>query len=419
MTQFWIIALLIALPGLLLLVPALLRPREVVADDLNDRNVRIARERLAELEAEKAAGTMSEEQFEQAKAELEGNLIDDLRDSDEQPVDAAPARFTLAAVFVLVPLVAVVLYLNVGSPRMLEIDAANTAGQAATQNPHPGGNQGAKPTMDEMLARLEEKLKANPENAEGWFVLGRSYMSEKRYPEAVKALEKAYELVGDHPNVLVSLADAVAMNTGGRISGRPEELLTKALKKSPDNTTALWLMGLAMQEQTKYKEAVQFWRRVLTQVQDDANTVAQLNAMIDKAMEKGGLTAEDVGKAEQPAETAGAEITVSVTLDETLKAEVSPGDTLFVMAKAPNGPPMPLAAVKLKASDLPADVKLNDSQAMMPDLKLSKFPRVTVQARIAKSGGATAQSGDMESDSVETVTSGKPSIKLVIGKKIP
>ena len=423
MTVFWIVAVVIMATGLLMLAPPMLRPREGVEEDLNARNVSIAKERLAELEAEKAAGTLNEEEFEQAKAELEGNLIDDLRDGDSAVFDHAPSKWTLAAVLVVVPLAAGVLYYNLGTPGMAGLSLAESNRQPQADDPHGSGSgQAAKLTMAEMLVKLEQKLEQNPDNAEGWFVLGRSHMSEKNYAKAAWALEKAHKLLGDHPTVLVGLADALAMKAGGKVTGRSQELLKKALQINPKDTTALWLMGIAMEDQAKYKEAIGYWQRILDEKSEDTNTTAQLRSLIAEAKKKGGLADADIAVPAQKkpvADAGGGEISVSVSLDDTLKQQASPKETLFIMAMAIDGPPMPLAVARLKVSDLPVEVKLNDAMAMMPELQLSKFAKVRVQARIAKSGKPTAQSGDLESEPVEAASSGSNSVKLVINRLVP
>lgn len=412
MTMFWVAAALLASTGLLLLVPALLRPRQRMDEDLNSRNVRIAKERLAELEEERRSGILSDAMFEQAKSELEGNLIDDLREGEEVALDPTPARLTLAGIWLLVPLVALLLYLNLGAPKLLELQAG--------QGDATHGDSAGKPTMDELLVKLEQKLRENPENAEGWYMLGRSYSSLGRYQDAVAALEKVRQLAGDHPAVLTALADNLIMAEGGKVGERAEGLLRKVLELSPEEGTALWMMGMAMQEQGKHKEAIGYWRRVLPQVKDDPQASAQLGGLIERSMKEGSLSEADLPAIPQaPVPAGGVGISVSVALDEGLKAKVSPGDTLFVMAKAIDGPPMPLAAVRLKAADLPTEVRLDDSQAVSPEAALSKFPRVRVQARIVKGAGPTAQSGDLESEAVESATSGAEPLRLTIGRVVP
>lgn len=415
MTEFWILAALVVLPGLLILVPPLLWPRVRVGEDLDERNLRIARERLAELEGIHRAGGLSDGEFEQAKAELEGNLLDDLRDGDGPPVNNAPDRITLAAVWLLAPIAVVALYLNLGAPQIIELQASGPPVGAGS-----GHGGGAPASMDEMIKRLEAKLKQNPDNLEGWFILGRSYMSERRYPEATRALEEAYKRAPNNANVLVSLADALAMGADGVIGPRAEELLLKAVELDPESASAYWLLGMARLEQGRPQEAIQFWQRAIPLLQGDANAQAELGRLIEQAKLQGGVA--EVDKQPAPAvkpAPAGAEIRVQVSLAPALADKVSPEDTLFVLAKAPSGPPMPLAAVKLKASALPAEVRLDDSLAMMPNMKLSQQQRVLVQARISRGGGPMAQSGDLQSQPLETPTTGQPSLTLVIDQLVP
>lgn len=418
MTEFWIIAALLLLPGVLILAPSLLRPRIKVGEDLNSQNVQISRDRLAELEAEHVAGGLTDDEFEQAKAELEGNLLDDIRESGGDEGNDAPSRMTLAALLLLVPLSAVLLYLNLGSPKIMATLANAPQGESGAASSHDQ----QQASMDELLARLEDKLKKDPENVEGWFILGRSYMSQGRYKEAVRALEEIYNREPDNSTVLVSLADALTMSAGGAFSARSEELLQKALELDPGSATALWLLGMANQERGEYAEAIGYWQRAIPLLQSDANAVSQLGSMIDKAKSRGGLSDADIkpvsGDAGQtPA--AAAEIKVSVTLDAALVEKASADDVLFVLARAIDGPPMPLAAAKHRVADLPLEVTLSDAMAMMPDRKLSSFDRVLVQARIAKGGTPMAQSGDLQSSPVETGTNATSPVELVINGLVP
>jgi cytochrome c-type biogenesis protein CcmH len=413
MTEFWILVTLLLVPGVMILVPPLLKPRIRVGEDLDARNLRIARERLAELETEHAEGRLGDAEFEQAKAELEGNLLDDLRDDGgKRLANDSPSLVTLGLLLVLVPLGAVLLYLNLGSPGVIErVASVPPAGE--------GGHGQQQASMDELLAKLEAKLKENPDNVEGWFILGRSYMAERRYDQAVRALEETLKRAPDNANVLVSLADALAMRDDGKVSGRPEELLHKALKQDPQSTSALWLLGMARQEQGRYKEAIAYWQQAMPLLKDEPDAVTQLNGLIDQARQMGGLAEADMPATPKPAPAATAEIKLRVTLDPALAGEVSPDDPVFVLAKAVSGPPMPLAAVKKRVADLPLEVTLSDAMAMMPSMRLSNFERVLVQARVAKSGSPMAQSGDLQSQAQETATKAGADLQLVIDGRVP
>ncbi len=422
MTEFWLLAALILLPGLLILAPPLLRPRIRVAADLNARNVQIARERLAELEAEHQAGNLNAEEFEQAKVELEGNMLDDLRQAEADGTDARPAHLTLMVLAVLVPLAAVVLYDRLGSGEIIgRLASVPAAGQQ---------QEGEQQSMEQLLARLEQRLKEEPDNVEGWFILGRSYMAQQQYPEAVRAMEETYRLAPDNPNVMVSLADALAMNSSGKLMGRPEALLLKSLEIDPQSPTALWLLGMARQEQQDFAQAIGYWQKALPLLQDDAESVSRLNGMIDGARqmaEQAGIELAGVKlAAAEPTEAPAAvplegavEIRLVVSLAPELSGQVAPDDLVFVMARAVSGPPMPLAAAKKRVADLPLTLSLTDAMAMMPQMKLSNFDQVVVQARVSKSGTPQAQSGDLQSTLQQTATRGKPSLELVIDSVVP
>ncbi len=329
MTEFALLALLLLLPGVLLLVPGLLRPRERLAEDLNARNLRIARERLAELEAERDNGGLTPEAFDQAKAELEGTLLDDLRQEDTGHLNTASAPVTLVLLVFLVPLTVGLLYLNLGAPGILE--------RLASQSQNvPASSAQPAPSMDKLLVQLEEKLKANPDNLEGWSILARSYLSLQRYDDAVRALEACYRLAPEEPNILVTLADALAMQNQGKITPRGIQLLEKALQLNPNNPTAYWLLGMAKQEQGKPQEAVELLRRALPLLQSDPEAVARIQQQIDAIQEQSPM-AEGQKSEGEPTEEKGAteaKISVRVELGPKLQAQVSADDTLFILTRS-------------------------------------------------------------------------------------
>ena len=287
-----------------------------------------------------------------------------------------------------------------------------------------------------MVLGLQKKLEAEPNNPKGWYMLGRSYMVMKRYPEAVKAYEQAYKLKPESVDVMLSLADSLAMANKGDISGRPVELINKALKANPQNLTALWLGGMASRQKKEYITAIQRWSKVLGIVKDPAErkevielikeaetqltpeqrqTVKSELAAIalppspsspkPKIAEvKKAAPSKAVVEEKTPSAATVKSITVNVSLSDQFKDKVNPTDFVFVYAKAMSGPPMPLAAAKIQVKDLPVEIVLNDSMAMMPTMKLSAYSEVVVGARVSKSGQPVSQSGDLYAE--------KRSIKL-------
>lgn len=421
MTEFWILAILLLFPGLLILLPALLFPRIRVAEDLNERNLQIARERLAELEQSLKDGNLDEAEFEQTKAELEGNLLDDMREGAAKTLDTRPATLSFILILVLVPLVVILLYQKLGNPGILERLASSAV---ASELHHENESN-----MSELLAKLEEKLKINPDNPEGWFMLGRSYMAQDQYAKAVPALTESNKRMPDNPTIMVTLADALIMNNKGAFTPESEELLRKAQQLDPNNAISYWLLGMAHFERKEYTEAIGQWRKAVPLVHDSPDSVKKISDLIEEAKAKGG---QDSGPVAATAEAAPAQaqasvqaqaqptdIRVWVSLSPEIAAKAAPTDTVFVLARAASGPPMPLAAAKHQVSELPMEVSLTDAMAMMPQLKLSNFEQVVVQARIAKGGEPTAKSGDLQSEAKPSTTKGQQGLELVIDQVVP
>ncbi len=418
MTSFWIAAAAMMAVALALLAPTLLGRKRLRSLDRREQNIQIARERLNELETEFGRGALSESDYEHAKQELEMALLNDVDDQttsqDKHSLSASP--ITLALLIVLVPLFTILMYLEIGKPQALQ--TADASSQAAA-SPHAATGDQAALSIDDMLSRLEEKLRSNPDDAQGWYMLGRSYMSLGRYPEAINALSKTYELAGDQPTVMLSYADALAMSQGGRISGKPFELIKKALAITPNDPTALWLAGMGYEEQGEYERAVGYWRQLEPMLADNPESVTEVRRLIAAAEEKLGYTVET--KTVQPIQTAAspAAIRVQVNLSPKLKARASDSDTVFIFARAVSGPPMPLAVVRKQVSDLPVEVTLDDSMAMMPQMKLSGFAEVNVGARISKSGNAIPQSGDFKANESRVKTGSDAAVKLLIDSIVP
>ena len=255
-------------------------------------------------------------------------------------------------------------------------------------------------------------------------MLGRSYMSMSMYKEAVDALEKTNELVPNNSVILLRYADALTMLNNGRISGKPFDLIKKALSIKPDEPTGLWLAGMGYEEQGQYQKAISYWNLLLPLLKDP-QSISEVQAMISRTKTKAGMDTAGSGATGLPLtnstvdKTSVTSISVNIRLDEKFRKNVSAEDTVFIFARAANGPPMPLAAVRKQVKDLPLSVVLDDSMAMMPNMKLSSFEKVEVIARISKSGMATSQSGDLQSLTVSATAGQKEQVKLTINSTVP
>ncbi len=394
---------------LVLLAPVLLRRSKQTANaDVHEHNVRIARERLAELEREQTRGDLSDEEFAQAKQDLQIALAQDLSGGKvgetQRSVGKITNLFTLAVLTLLMPLGVAAIYLQIGAPQHLEL-----------RGPGNPANQQVSDIAD-LAVKLEARLQENPQNIEGWFLLGRTYMQLEQYADAVRAYETLYAKMPEDTSAQLSLANALAMLHGGQLNARGVELLEKVLKTEPDSVTALWLLGQNAMRRNRPAEALDYWRRAYPLLAAEPQAQQQLGRMVAQLERGMGIAPQQVTQAETPAVVQNAQpgLTVSVDLDPAWRNKASPNDVVFVYAKALQGPPMPLAVARKSVADLPIIVKLDDSMAMLPQMKLSAFEQVLVGARISKTGQAIPQTDDLQSMEVQAGNKQVETIALVI-----
>lgn len=417
MTAFILIALVLTALAVVFVVPALLKKNQPITDDTDQLNVSIAKDRLKEIKQQRDAGEIDEQTFQQLHDELEATLALDLsnRSTETTEVESSKRGMSVTAA-ILVPCLALVLYWQLG-----DFNAAT--GQAMKSATIPAGENRPQMSIEEAIGKLQQRLKEEPDNAEGWFMLAKTFMTIQQYSQAVSAYEKTIELVGEDPQLLLRYADALAMSEGGRLTGKAKPVIDKVRQLVPDSPTVLWMAGTAESQQGNFAEALRLWYPLRSMLQSEPEALAQLEQLIGQA--EAQLPAEQVAelKASMPvvAETAPdtgsqAEIVVSVELDPALKDRVSDEDTLFIFAKAVDGPPMPLAAVKQTAAALPLTVTLSDAMAMMPQMKLSSFQQVTISAVISKSGQPGAKAGDLFAQVSPVSTSTGEKVSLLINQ---
>lgn len=403
MMLFWLCALALIALALAFILPPLLGARGAAGSaPAQSHAVNIYHSRLAALEEQHRVGALSAADLSEAKDELARALLAE----SAGPPAAAPARrvaprpWLAIAVGVGVPLLSIALYQRLGAPGALEPPAAAPAGEVA---------------VEEMVARLAERMRAEPENSAGWLLLGRSYMALERYAEAARAFSAAHGLLGDSPALLADLAEAQALTGGQNFLGPPGEHLERALQLDPAFPKALWLGAFAAMQRGETALAVGRWQTLLDHQPDDSEAARVLRELIANANVASGADAP----AKPPAADRGPRLTVNVTLADHLAAGLDGSETLFVFARAADGPPMPLAVSRRRAADLPLTVVLDDSMAMAPGMKLSDFERVVVGARISRSGTATAGSGDLQGFSQPVPVGAGQTVNVAISEQLP
>jgi len=373
MIDFWLAAGLLLLVALsFLLIPVLRGRRAQREEDRTALNVALYQERVAELQAQREEGVLTEEQFETGRAEAARELLADTEGVAPGRVSSLGKAIPLLAA-VMVPVLGLGLYLHFGSSDKVELT------REFSQPPQ---------SLEEMVARLERAAAAQPDSAEGLYFLGRAYMAQNRPADAAKVFERAANLAGRQPELLGQWAQAQYFADDKKWSDKLQALTDEALKADPKEVTSLGLLGIAAFEDQRFAEAIGYWQRLMNELPEGDASRAALEGGIAKAREQLQASGGKVDTA--PVAKAPASIKVSVDLADAVKASALPGDSVFIFARAVSGPPAPLAVKRVTVADLPITVELGDIDAMMPQLKLSNFPEVQLMARISRAGQPTA-----------------------------
>jgi cytochrome c-type biogenesis protein CcmH len=305
------------------------------------------------------------------------------------------ARPVALGVAVLLLASTALLYRLVGTPQALD--------PAALRAPE---------TLAEAIAQLEAELHRNPGQAEGWRLLAQALQRENQPAKARDAFAKAVALAPEDADLLAEAAQSRALaDADRRFDAEAVSLLQRALGLRPDHQRARWFLGIAQRQAGDHAAAAATWEPLLQQV--DAATAASLRKEIDSARVAAGL--QPLPAAEAVSASPG--VSVKVSLDPEFAARIRlRGDaTVFVIARAPNGPPMPVAVEKRSVSELPFTATLDDADSPMPTSKLSQLREVELVARLSESGVANRQQGDVESKPVRVTLPAKDPVELVIG----
>ncbi|VAW87036.1 Cytochrome c heme lyase subunit CcmH [hydrothermal vent metagenome] len=430
MVVFWIIAACLFIAAMLFVLPPLLSRKgadKVIEHD--DLNVSVYKDQLAELERDNKNGVITADYYERTKHEIERRLLQDVQNEnggEQAPTTTGPGGRALVIVLALViPLFSMLLYMELGSPTAVTGVAPVVAG-AAEEAPEAGNTPSGKhpdtgDQVEAMVKQLELRMEAQPDDIEGWLMLARSYRFQQRHVDAVAAFEKAMPLVSTNPQLLADLADTLAMAAGGNLDGRPIRLIRQSLELDPANVQSLWLAGTYDFERGDYEQALSYWRTLKSVVEpgsQDANAMDTNIAEVEARIRAAGRIIppeEEItfSSVKGPTFVAG-----TVRLDPEYQEKIAPTDTVFIYARAANGPRMPLAMLKKQAQDLPLEFTLDEKMAMMAGMSLADYPQIIVSARISKSGNAMAQSGDFEGRTA-VIDVGMVGLDININNEIP
>jgi cytochrome c-type biogenesis protein CcmH len=418
-TLFWVGAAVCVAIALAFVLPPLLRKKSGAAKAARrDINIAVYRDQMKEMDADRANGLLSDEQYQVGKVELEARLAEDAlaQEAQDKAPQASGGRKLGFALAGLVPVMAFGLYFWLGNPTSLIAIAEAQANPAAAQQV-----KGEHDIM-KMIQQVEEKTKSNPKDGDAWALLAKTYAVVGHWPEALNAYEKAIALQPEKPSVMTGYAEALAIANNRVLAGKPIELVLKALEKDPDDLKGLELAGIAAFQDKGYAKAAYYFKRLhkllpaeSPYAQDIAEAQKEAARLANQVM-TGMDNLADMGKGadKAPAKAAAPGATVHGVVDvaAALKGKFGATDTIFLFARSAAGG-APVAAIRATAKTFPLEFELNDGMAMNPDNALSKFKEVTLTARIAKSGDVKGAAGDLEGV-LANVKVGSKDVKLVI-----
>ncbi|MQQ37950.1 c-type cytochrome biogenesis protein CcmI [Pseudomonas sp. SZ57] len=369
MIDFWMATGLLLVVALsFLLIPLLRGHRAQREEDRTALNVALYQERLSELQVQHEQGVLSVAQLQAARAEAARELLADTE-------GAEPARTSrlgkplLVLAALLVPVLGLAAYLQLGASDRVELS-----------------REFARPptSLADMTQRLERSVQAQPDSAENLYFLARSYMAQNRPGDAAQMFERSVALAGRQPELLGQWAQALYFASDKHFTPQVQALTDEALQADPKEVTSLGLLGIAAFETQRYQAAVDYWTRLLAALPADDASRSALEGGIARARDNLAKRAADAAPAVKVKS-----IKIHVELAAALQGKVSPNDSVFVFARAINGPAAPLAVKRITVADLPAEVELSDADAMMPQLNLSNFAQVQLVARVSRAGQPT------------------------------
>lgn len=369
MIDFWMATGLLLVVALsFLLIPLLRGHRAQREEDRTALNVALYQERLSELQVQQEQGVLSLAQLQAARAEAARELLADTE-------GAEPARTSrlgkpwLVLAAVLVPVLGLAGYLELGASDRVELS-----------------REFARPptSLADMTRRLERSVQAQPDSAENLYFLARSYMAQNRPGDAAQMFERSVALAGRQPELLGQWAQALYFASDKHFTPQVQTLTDEALQADPREVTSLGLLGIAAFETQRYQAAMDYWTRLLAALPADDASRSALEGGIARARENLAKRAAEVAPAVK-----AKSIRIHVELAPALQGKVRPSDSVFIFARAIKGPAAPLAVKRITVADLPANVELSDSDAMMPQLNLSNFAQVQLVARVSRAGQPT------------------------------
>ncbi len=415
--SFWGGSVVLLLLAVVMVVFPLLRVRKSRSMAYKTSNIQLHEEKVKELDIDLREGRIDQEAYKLARQELDRELLGDTpiesKASAAEHYTQPPQKRPVVAlvIAVLLPALSLLVYAQLGMH-------ASNAPETAAENK-------ALPSVQEMVLELEQYLQVNLGELQDWVMLGRAYKHMGRYGEAVNAFTTASS-IEQNPQVMLEHAEAIALANDEKFNEESHALILKALEIEPYNGNALWFAGVAEYQFGNYRQSIEYLMLLSEAAADDPEVDRSIRIYIEKAREQLIAAGETVAGMEEllpvrqsvPAENS-ISLQVSVEVSEEVRKNFAGDAIVFVYAKAQQGPKMPLAAQRLRLSDLPASIVLDESMGMVEGMNLSAFNQVVVLARVSRSGGAIAESGDYIGEVVVDDVAASGNVTIRIDRRVP
>ena len=401
---FWALLLVMLLVAVVILIYPLLRVRRSTAIAYKDSNLGLYDDKVAELEADLAEGRIDHEQYQQARQEIDRELLADVPTESREnaslhygaTLKRQPGLAVMISVFL--PTLALLVYMKLGMHASTEMQDPHVQAQGAVQQANQAGS------VEAMTAALAQRIKQQGGNLEEWTMLARAHKHLGQYVQASEAYAQVLKM-NPSAQVMIERSEVIALANNQRFTPEARELVMRALQMEPDNPNVLWFAGVAEYQAGNYRNSIDHLSQLSEQARQDAQVERSLRMYIDKAREalvaageQVPTTDEIMGATSTTVAVAdggsGASLQVSIDVANDVRSRFKAGDAVFVYAKAAAGPKMPLAVQRLTLDQLPTTVTLDDSMAMVEGMNMSSFGSVIVSARVTDTGSAIAKTGD-------------------------
>lgn len=388
-------------------------------DERGEANARVFQDHLEDLEATRDRGEIEAQEFTSLKSDLEKTFVSEneaFRSESEQPIVASfRSRIPVIVLVFTVPLVALLVYYQIGAKADWQIHELSQS--LMLEQDADKLSQGRA----ELISKLQNRLDKKPGNAQNWYLLATVAMHQGVYDESVRAYRKLLELEPSSARVMAELAQALFLRAGNTITPEVRNFTQQALSLDSGMPTALGLAGIDAFQSGEYEQAITHWQKAVHMLDPQSvssQVFAQGIASAKLALEQQGKDVpEDTNKVEN-----GVSVAVRVSIDKSIlnNGDIDPSDTVFIYARAWQGPKMPLAIHRILVSELPKKVTLDNSMSMAQGMDMSSFPQIEIVARVSKTGSAVGQAGDWQATAGPVILGDqKKPVKLTIKEQIP